>query len=128
MKTTIKPDRPVNLDLTTFRFPPAAIASILHRISGVILFLFIPFSLWILQQSLASPEDFDTVREYFAIFWIKLLIWAVFSGFFYHLIAGIRHLLMDSGVGEEKSSGQLSGKIVIGVGLVLSILIGVWLW
>jgi succinate dehydrogenase / fumarate reductase, cytochrome b subunit len=128
MKPAIKPDRPVNLDLTTFRFPPAAIASILHRVSGVILFLFIPLSLWMLQLSLASPEDFETVREYFDIFWVKLLIWAALSGLFYHLVAGIRHLFMDAGVGEEKCSGQWSGKLVIGVGIVLSILVGVWLW
>lgn len=128
MKPAIKPNRPVNLDLTTFRFPPAAIASILHRISGVILFLFIPVSLWVLQLSLASPEDFDTVREYFNIFWVKLLIWAILSGLFYHLAAGIRHLLMDSGIGEEKDSGQWSGKLVMVLGIVLSMLVGVWLW
>jgi succinate dehydrogenase / fumarate reductase cytochrome b subunit len=121
-------NRPVNLDLTTIHFPPAAIASILHRISGVILFLLIPVALWILQLSLASPEDFDTVREYFGMLWIKIIIWAALSGLFYHLLAGVRHLLMDMGIGEEHRSGQWSARVVIAVGVVLSILVGVWLW
>ncbi len=124
----MKPNRPVNLDLTTIHFPPAAIASILHRISGVILFLLIPLALWLLQLSLASPDDFDTVQGYFSTFWIKFIVWAGLTGLIYHLLAGIRHLLMDTGIGEEGTSGQWSAKLVIGVASVFSILAGVWLW
>jgi succinate dehydrogenase / fumarate reductase, cytochrome b subunit len=124
----MKPARPVNLDLTTIHFPPPAIASILHRISGVILFLSIPFALWLLQLSLASPEDFEDVYAYFSSFWVKFMVWGVLSGLLYHLVAGIRHLLMDAGIGEERASGRLGAKIVMGIGIVFSILAGVWLW
>lgn len=55
----MKKQRPVNLALLTIRFPATAVASILHRASGVLVFLLIPFLLWALDRSLASPEGFN---------------------------------------------------------------------
>lgn len=124
----MKHKRPVNLNLFTIRFPIPAIASILHRISGVILFLFIPFILWGLSSSLASQQDFDDVHQFFTSAWVKFIIWGVLSALVFHLIAGIRHILMDMGIGEELKSGKLGAQITIGISVVFIILVGIWLW
>lgn len=124
----MKHKRPVNLNLFTISFPIPAIASILHRISGVILFLAIPFILWALSLSLASQQDFDDVRQLFTSAWMKFIIWGVLSALVFHLIAGIRHLLMDMGIGEELKSGKLGAQITIGISIVFIILVGIWLW
>ena len=124
----MKKQRPKNLNLFTIRFPIPAIASILHRISGLVVFLFIPFILWGLYSSLASQQSFDHLHEIFTTPWIKFVVWCVLSAFLYHFVAGIRHLLMDIGIGEELKSGKLSAIVTILIAAVLIILTGVWLW
>lgn len=124
----MKNQRPVNLNLFTIRFPIPAIASILHRISGILLFLAIPLMLWGLQLSLASQSDFDSLHDLFTTPLAKLMIWGLLSAFFYHFIAGIRHLLMDINVGVELKSGRMTAFITIILAIALSVLTGVWLW
>jgi succinate dehydrogenase / fumarate reductase cytochrome b subunit len=120
--------RPVNLNLLTMRFPIPAIASILHRISGVLLFLFLPALLWVLQQSLASSASFDGIKYYFNGAIAKFFIWLFFSSLIYHLLAGFRHLMMDADVGESLAVGRLTARLVIVLATIASICIGVWLW
>jgi succinate dehydrogenase / fumarate reductase cytochrome b subunit len=120
--------RPVNLDLTTIKFPLPAIVSILHRISGVILFLLIPLLIWILDNSLFSENSFDTVQAYANGWFIKLLIWLSVSALIYHLFAGVRHLLMDTGWGETLPAARKSAKVVIALTVIVMILLGIWLW
>lgn len=120
--------RPVNLDLTTISLPAPAIASILHRLSGVVIFLFIPILLWILSMSLASIETFQTLQQFFTGFLWKFILWAVLTCLLYHLVAGIRHLLMDMHIGESRVAGKISAYIVFGLGILFAILIGIWLW
>jgi succinate dehydrogenase / fumarate reductase cytochrome b subunit len=120
--------RPKNLNLLTIRFPLPAIVSILHRISGVILFLFIPLMLWGLSLSLSSSQSFDDLHLFLSSPVIKFFIWGLLSAFIYHFFAGIRHLLMDIHVGDELKSGRLSAKLTMVVSVVFIILAGVWLW
>lgn len=120
--------RPVNLNLFTIRFPNHAIVSILHRVSGVLIFLCIPALLWLLQVSLRAPEDFMMLQAYLALPIVKLLIWIFLSGLAYHLVAGIRHLIMDMGIGESLAGGRLGANLVLTIATVLIISIGVWLW
>jgi succinate dehydrogenase / fumarate reductase cytochrome b subunit len=124
----VKKQRPKNLNLFTIRFPIPAIASILHRASGFILFFTIPFLLWALYSSLASPESFDELHQTLATPWLKFIIWCCLSAFLYHFVAGIRHLLMDIGIGEELKSGKFSAILTIAIAAVLIILAGIWLW
>jgi len=124
----VKNPRPKNLNLFTIRFPIPAIASILHRMSGFILFILIPFILWGLYLSLASQQSFDDLHQVFTLPWVKFVIWVSLSAFIYHFVAGIRHLLMDIGVGEELKSGKLSAIFTIIIAAILIILTGVWLW
>ncbi|MEQ5815380.1 succinate dehydrogenase, cytochrome b556 subunit [Marinobacter sp. NFXS11] len=120
--------RPVNLDLGKFHFPLPAITSILHRISGIILFVAVAFMLYGLQLSLSGEEGFSRVSELLDSFLAKLITWGILSALLYHLVAGIKHLFMDMGIGEELESGRLASKITIAVSVILILLAGVWVW
>ncbi|HTO17784.1 MAG TPA: succinate dehydrogenase, cytochrome b556 subunit [Pseudomonas sp.] len=120
--------RPVNLDLRTIKLPVTAYTSILHRVSGVILFLGLVVLLYGLDMSLASEESFEELKACLASPLAKLVIWGLLSALLYHLVAGIRHLFMDAGVGETLEGGKLGSKIVIAVAVVLIVLAGVWVW
>lgn len=120
--------RPVNLRLTTMKFPMTAIVSILHRVSGLILFLFLPFLLWVFSLSLSSAESFATVQSYFQDTSIKFLVWVFLSGLVYHLFAGIRHLIMNFGIGESLKGGRIGATIVIALAAIIAIILGIWLW
>lgn len=124
----MKKQRPVNLDLTTIKFPAAAKASILHRISGVMMFFAVGILIWALSVSLSSAEGFATIESLLQGFFFKFIIWGIVSALIYHLVGGIRHLIMDMGHLEEKGSGQTSGNVVIALWLLLSVVAGVWLW
>ena len=103
----MKSQRPVNLDLRTIKLPITAYTSILHRVSGVILFVGIALLLLALDTSLSSPEGFEEVRAYLGSPLAKLVSWALLSALLYHLVAGVRHLIMDSGHGETLEGGKL---------------------
>ena len=120
--------QPKNLNLFTIRFPLPAFVSILHRLSGVILFLLIPLMLWGLNLSLASPQDFDDLHFFLSSLPMKFVIWACLSALTYHFFAGIRHLLMDIHIGEGLQGGRLSAKITLVLSSIVIVLIGVWLW
>ncbi|MEM1244187.1 MAG: succinate dehydrogenase, cytochrome b556 subunit [Pseudomonadota bacterium] len=120
--------RPVNLDLTTIKFPITAIVSILHRLSGVILFLLIPLVIWMLHTSLASPLGFKQIGIYMQNPIMKIVIWGLLAGYFYHLLAGIRHLFMDLQFAETLQGGKATAWLVILVALILIVLTGLWLW
>ena len=126
----MKDKRPENLDIKTIHFPPAAISSILHRISGALLFPGVALLLWLLDRSLNSREDFNTLKDTFGTPLFKLLLWAVLAALAYHLLAGVRHMIMDLGYLEGRESGQRTAlaTIVSGVLLALAIGIGVWIW
>lgn len=119
--------RPKNLNLLTIRFPLPAIISILHRVSGVALFLIIPFALWLLSFTL-TPEGFDAFQDARDSLWFKFILWAALVPFCYHLIAGIRHLLSDIHIGTTLKTGRATARATIVISIVLIILAGVWLW
>lgn len=121
-------NRPVNLDLTTIQMPLTAVTSILHRISGIVLFLSLPFALWALDKSLSSEAGFTELKACLALPIMKIALLAVLAALVYHLVAGIRHLLMDLGIGETKEGGLLSSRIVLGVSLLSFVFVGIWLW
>lgn len=120
--------RPVNLDLSTIKFPVTAIASITHRVTGVAIFLALPILLWMLDRSLASPESFADLKELMTSPLVKLVVWAILAVLLYHLVAGIRHLIMDAGVGESLEGGQRGAKLVFIISVVLILLVGGWIW
>ena len=120
--------RPVFLNLFAIKFPITAITSILHRVSGVILFFSIPILLYFLDLSLTSEFHFDLAKSYIQSIFGKLIVWAILSFITYHLFAGIRHIIMDCGIGESKEAGSLSSKILLIVSVIAILLIGFWIW
>lgn len=120
--------RPVNLDLTQFSFPLPALTSIAHRITGVALFVGLVFLMYGLDLSLQNEEGFDKAKELLDLFVVKLVIWGMVSALLYHLVAGIKHLIMDTGVGETLEGGFLAAKATIAISVVLIVLAGVWIW
>ena len=115
-------------DLLHYRFPIMAIASILHRLSGFVLFLMIPFILWLLEKSLESPLGFLQVQQGFSCWIIKFFTWVLLSALWFHLIAGIKHLVMDLGHWESKLGGKISSISVLVLALIGIVFMGVWLW
>jgi len=124
----VKKQRPVNIDLTTIKMHPAAHASILHRISGVIMVFAIGILLWVLSLSLSSAEGFAQVQAMLDGVFFKLIILGILAALIYHLLGGLRHLLMDLGHFEELDSGNTTARIIIALWVILTAVVGVWLW
>ncbi len=110
------------------RLPITAWASIAHRATGVFLFAGIAVLLWALDASLSTPESFAALQESLSNPMLKLVIWAVVSGLIYHALAGVKHLIMDMGIGETMAGGILGARIVIALSIVLILIAGVWIW
>lgn len=121
-------NRPVNLDISTIKLPITAYVSILHRVSGVILFAGIAILLAMLDSSLASEQSFADLKDGLASPVCKFIVWATLSALVYHMVAGIRHLIMDAGIGETLEGGQAGAKIALVVAVILILLVGVWVW
>ncbi|MFC4656507.1 succinate dehydrogenase, cytochrome b556 subunit [Rheinheimera sp.] len=124
----MKKQRPVNLDLTTISFPASASASILHRVTGVAMFFALVFVIWAWAVSLSSPEGFETVKSVMQSFIAKFIAWGTITVLTYHILGGLRHLVMDMGHWEELESGNTSAKVTIALWIVLAVVAGVWLW
>ncbi|MCL1075132.1 succinate dehydrogenase cytochrome b556 subunit [Shewanella dokdonensis] len=124
----VKKQRPVYLDLQTIRFPAAAIVSILHRITGVIMLFAVGILLWLLNASLQSAESFNHLQSLLDSFLMKFILWGILTALGYHLLGGLRHLVMDTGRWEELASGKASANAVFVLAIVFSVLAGVWVW
>jgi len=124
----VKP-RPVYLNLFAIRQPVPAIASIIHRATGALLFLAgIPVLLWFVQRSLASQAAFDAAMQPFTTLFGKLVFLVLAWSYLYHLLAGIRHLALDLHLGIELAPARSSAAIVLVLSVVLAIMIAVRLW
>ena len=124
----MKDKRPVNLDIGTIDLPLAALTSITHRVSGVIVFVGIAILLWLFDASLASEEGFNSLGGFATSFLGKFILWGVLAALAYHMVAGCKHLLMDFGIGETKEAAPIGAKVVIVVSIVLFVVLGVWIW
>jgi len=121
----MKQTRPVYLDLRHIRQPLPALISIAHRISGVLLFLSVPVLLNLWQASLASPDSFRAMQDSLGL---KLVLFFFCAAYAYHLLAGLRFLLLDLHWGLSLKSARLSSWAVLGSFLLSAILLGIWLW
>ena len=128
MNWIVNKKRPVNLDIATIKLPITAYVSILHRASGIFLFAGVAVLLWMLGASLESQEGFDSVANIAANPICQFVLWAVLAGLAYHLAMGVRHLIMDFGIGESLEGGRLGAKLALAVAIVLIVLAGVWVW
>jgi len=121
--------RPVYLDLVRIRLPLPGIVSILHRVSGALLFLVgIPLLLAGLAASLESPESYADVKAAFAHPLAKLVLIGFLWAYLHHFFAGIRFLLLDLLQGIELASARRSSVVVLAVSLALTLIIGARVW
>ncbi|MDR2324771.1 MAG: succinate dehydrogenase, cytochrome b556 subunit [Acidovorax sp.] len=119
-------------DVRTYRLPAAGIVSILHRISGLIMFLLLPFILWMFDKSLSSEFSFETFKAAFNVgigfvpgWFIKLVTLAIIWASMHHLIAGLRHLWMDvSHSSVTKEFGKSSAVTVLVISVALTVVLG----
>jgi succinate dehydrogenase / fumarate reductase cytochrome b subunit len=119
-------------DLTTYRLPPAGIVSILHRISGVIMFLLLPFIIWMFDTSVSSEISFARFKAAFnsglgfAPGWfLKLVALALIWAYLHHLIAGLRHLWMDvSHASVNKNFSHKSALFTLASSIALTVVLG----
>ena len=120
--------RPVNLDIGTIKLPITSYVSILHRISGVILFAVVGIFLWALDTSLSSAEGFNAVVDMMSSPLCQIIIWLSLAALAYHMVAGIRHLIMDAGIGESLEGGRLGAKLVLVIAIILLVLLAGWVF
>ncbi len=121
------PDRPKYLNLFQIRMPVPALVSILHRVSGAVLFLVLPLLLYWWQQSL-SFNGYSALASFFSQWFVKLVLVGLLWAYLHHLFAGIRHLLLDLDIGTDLAQARLTSKLVLAIGITLAVLAGVRLW
>jgi succinate dehydrogenase / fumarate reductase cytochrome b subunit len=120
--------RPVYLNLFKIRLPLPGVVSIMHRMSGALLFLLLPVLLYVLQLSLASEQGYAEVQSWFRLPLVKLLLIGVIWGYLHHFCMGLRHLALDCDIGASLPQARFSAKLVLVVSMGATVLIGVWLW
>lgn len=120
--------RPKHLDLPKIRLPLPGIVSILHRVSGVGLFLSLPLLLYLFQGSLSTAESFASFRAAVGHPLLKLLLLGLLWAYLHHFCAGIRFLFLDIHKGLELPTARATAKIVLVVSLTLTVVLGVALW
>ena len=124
----MKDTRPVNLDIGTIKLPITAYASISHRVTGVALVVASFLMLWALDMSLSSPESFASLQSVFDTVVVKAIVWAISVALIYHSLAGIKHLIMDFGIGETMEGGVLGARIVFALTVVGALIAGGIVW
>jgi succinate dehydrogenase / fumarate reductase cytochrome b subunit len=111
-----------------YRLPAAGIVSILHRISGALMFLALPFVLYLLERSLTSESTYEYLRGFAAQPLVKLIILALAWAYLHHFLAGIRHLFMDMHYLLSKDGSRNSAVSVLALSLFLTLLVALKLF
>jgi succinate dehydrogenase / fumarate reductase cytochrome b subunit len=118
-------------DIRQYRLPPAGIVSILHRVSGALMFLLLPFVIWLFDNSLTSEISFDRFASVFTSgagflpgWFVKLVAWGLIWAYLHHLIAGVRHLWMDMTHSVSKEQGRSSAIVTLVLSVLLTVALG----
>lgn len=117
-------------DVRTYRLPAAGFVSILHRVSGLLMFLLLPFILWMFDNSLSSEISYEAFTNAFVAgigfvpaWFVKLVVLALSWAYLHHFIAGVRHLWMDATHSVSKQQGKSSAVVTLTLSLVLTALV-----
>jgi succinate dehydrogenase / fumarate reductase, cytochrome b subunit len=118
-------------DLTTYRLPAAGWVSILHRVSGALMFLLLPFIIWMFDKSVSSEISYARFTSVFSVgmwglpAWLwKLVVLALIWAYMHHFIAGVRHLIMDGWHKVDKGFGKSSALVTLVLSVVLTVVFG----
>ena len=116
-------------DVRTYRLPAAGFVSILHRVSGLLMFLLLPFIVWMFDNSLTSEISYEGFTNAFVAgigfvpaWFVKLVVLALSWAYFHHFIAGVRHLWMDATHSVSKQQGKSSAVFTLTLSLLLTLL------
>jgi len=119
------------VDLPTYRLPAAGFVSILHRISGLVMFLLLPFVVWMFDTSVSSEISFAKFKAAFNIgvgfvpgVLVQLVALVLIWSYLHHLIAGVRHLYMDARHAVSKEFGKSSAVVTLVLSLGLTAALG----
>ena len=117
--------------IVAYRLPVAGIVSILHRVSGALMFVLLPLVVWLLDVSLTSEVSYERFANAFVAgvgfvpaFVLKLVVLALIWSFLHHLVAGVRHLWMDATHSVSLQQGRLSALVTLGVSGALTVVLG----
>ena len=118
-------------DLTTYRLPAAGWVSILHRVSGALMFLLLPFVVWMMDTSLSSELSYGSFTAAFSAgigfvpgWFVKLVALALIWAYLHHFCAGVRHLIMDATHKVDKAYGRSSAIVTLALSLGLTVVLG----
>ncbi len=116
-------------DITmTYRLPLAGKISILHRVSGLGLFVFLPFLLYLFDQSLTSEISFELFKDFLSNIVVKVIVLGLSWAFLFHFCAGVRHLVMDTHAAVSKEGGRQTSIVVLVVSSLLTIAVALKLF
>lgn len=119
------------VDAVKYRLPVAGVVSILHRASGLLMFMLLPFIIWLFDNSLSSEISYDTFTSAFVAgigvlpaWFVKLVVLALIWAFLHHAIAGVRHVWMDMTHSVTKEQGRSSAIVTLVSSIALTVLLG----
>ena len=125
----MKSDRPVNINpLTDYGWPFTALVSITNRVLGIVLFAGVAFGLYLLDMALASEESFSQVTALMQLTLVKSAVLFFIFSLTYHLVAGVKHLLLDFHIGDTFEAAQIGSAIVLISAVTITGIIGINLW
>ena len=125
----MKTDRPVNINpLTDYGWPFTALVSITNRVLGIVLFAGMAFALYLLDMALSSEHGFAEASTLINGTPVKLAVLFLIFALTYHLVAGIKHLLLDFHIGDTFEAAQVGSGIVVASSILITGVIGVNLW
>lgn len=117
--------------IVSYRLPAAGWVSILHRVSGLLLFALLPFVIWMFDSSLSSEISYDGFTNVFAAgvagipaWFVKLVVLGLLWAYLHHFIAGVRHLWMDATHSVSKAQGYSSAVVTLALSLALTVVLG----
>jgi succinate dehydrogenase / fumarate reductase cytochrome b subunit len=128
MQKNVQKNRPKNLNLFTIRLPINAVVSILHRASGMALFVMLPFILLAFQRSVSSAETYSALTELLDTWFIKLVLIGLAWAFFHHFFAGLRHLMQDIHWMTSLQKARFSGCVVLWLVGISVLIFGFVIW
>jgi succinate dehydrogenase / fumarate reductase cytochrome b subunit len=117
--------------ILSYRLPPAGVVSILHRVSGALMFLLLPFVIWLFDTSVSSEVSFETFTSAFVAgigfapgWFVKLVVLALIWAYLHHAIAGMRHLWMDATHSVTKAQGHSTAVATLALSVILTLALG----
>ncbi|MDX8396729.1 MAG: succinate dehydrogenase, cytochrome b556 subunit [Mariprofundaceae bacterium] len=119
---------PLSPRISIYRWLPGMIASIAHRMSGIVLVLFVPFYLWLLHGMTGSPDEFEAAVQFLHSALGRTSLWLASVALIYHFCNGIRFLCLDAGWGESREVMRSSAWLVMAVAMLSGVALGVVLW